>query len=147
MNIKISNNSRYTRCLPWWVLFFTWGGTIAWLSLTSTPPVIKTPLLGWDKFQHLGAYGMLTLFGGRAFAGVIRGKMLSWFTASVVAAAFGVLMEIAQLVFTRNRTAEAGDLLADFTGIAVVYLFCYFKARFPGREHLSRRFTNSRTIV
>jgi hypothetical protein len=50
---------------------FPWGGAIVWLSLTPAPPVIKTALLGWDKFQHFAAYGMLTLLGGRAFGGVL----------------------------------------------------------------------------
>jgi VanZ family protein len=122
------DNSRFTRFLPWWLLFFTWGGAIVWLSLTPAPPVIKIPLLRWDKFQHFAAYGMLTLLGGRAFGGVIHGRMRSWLTAAVVAVAFGVLMEIAQLMFTQNRTADVGDLLADLTGAAAVYLFFSFSS-------------------
>ena len=122
----IMNSSRFTRFLPWWLLFLAWGGAIVWLSLTPTPPVIKTPLLGWDKFQHLAAYGMLTLLGGRAFGGVIHGRMRTWLAAAVAATAFGALMEFAQLMFTRHRTAEVGDLLADLTGAALVYLFFRF---------------------
>jgi hypothetical protein len=36
-------------------------------------------------------------------------------------------MEIAQWMFTKNRTAEVGDLLADLAGAAAVYLFFRFR--------------------
>jgi hypothetical protein len=36
-------------------------------------------------------------------------------------------MEIAQLMFTRNRTGEVGGLLADLSGAAAVYLFFRFR--------------------
>src|SRR4030042_3325788 len=125
--MKIVDNRRFTHFLPWWLLFFTWGSPIAWLSLTPTPPVIKNLLLGSDKFQHLAAYGMLTLLGGRAFGGIIDGRIRSWLIAAVVAAAFGILMEIAQLIFARNRIAAIGDVLAGVTGAAAGYLFFRFR--------------------
>jgi VanZ family protein len=110
-------------------LFFTWTFIIVWLSLTPRPPIIETSFLGWDKFQHFVAYGLLTLLGGLALGGFMRGRMRTWLTAAVVATAFGGLMEIAQWLFTRNRTAEWGDLLADLAGATAVYLFFKLRTR------------------
>ncbi|HEY6839033.1 MAG TPA: VanZ family protein [Geobacteraceae bacterium] len=101
-----------------WVPITVWGGIILWLSLIPSPPVLKSELLGWDKFQHAVAYCLLTLLGVSSLDGLpaIRHRLL-W--ASAGAMLFGAVVEAVQGVFTTTRTAEIGDLLADAAGAAV----------------------------
>ncbi len=99
-----------------------WGAALVWLSLTPSPPAMPAGLLSWDKFQHAAAYGMLTLLAGWAFAQFIGDVRRRWRRAVAVSVAIGLLLEVAQGVFTTYRTAEVGDLLADCIGAAAVYL-------------------------
>ena len=106
-----------TRYLPRWLLFITWGVSILWLSLTSSPPVPVTGLLAWDKFQHAASFGLLTLLGYYAFTRLssFRRRLICAVAVSVI---FGALVEVAQGLLTTARTAEAGDLVADIVGTA-----------------------------
>lgn len=112
-------------CFSRWLVFVTWGAVVLWLSLIPSPPVPKTGLLGWDKFQHAVAYGLLTLLGFHAFnnCSVFRRRLIAAAVASVF---FGALVEVAQGMFTTTRTAEAGDLTADIIGAAAAcaLVFC-----------------------
>lgn len=106
-----------TRYLPRWVAFIAWGVAVLWLSLIPSPPVPRTGLFGWDKFQHAAAYGLVTLLGFSAFTHLTGfWRRLIW--AASVAVLFGALMEVAQGLFTTTRTAEMGDLAADTAGAA-----------------------------
>ncbi|KAF0218555.1 MAG: VanZ family [Geobacteraceae bacterium] len=102
---------------PRWLVFLAWGVVITWLSLIPSPPVLRGGLLGWDKFQHAAAYGLLTLLGFHAFTNcsVFRRRLTSAAVGSVI---FGALIEVAQGIFTTTRTAEASDLAADIVGAA-----------------------------
>lgn len=100
--------------LPW-LLFIAWGSAIAWLSLTPSPPKLQSPLFGWDKFQHAGAYALLTFFGGWTFGRTRR----AFVGAFMLAVLYGGLMEMAQGYFTDNRMADWCDELANLTGSAV----------------------------
>lgn len=104
-------------CLPRWLPFIVWGGIVFWLSLIPSPPVPKTGILSWDKFQHAVAYGLLTIFAFNWYASLspLWRRLL---LAAVTAVMFGALMEMAQGMFTTSRSAEMGDLLADAVGAA-----------------------------
>lgn len=112
--------------LPKWSLLITWGVVVLWFSLVPSPPVPKSGILGWDKFQHAAAYGIFTLLAGWAFVTLPFSRERQWFLAGAVAVIFGALLEVAQGVFTATRTAEAGDLLADAIGAATVIFFVHF---------------------
>lgn len=105
--------------LPRWLPLVAWGGAVFWLSLVPAPPVPKTGILGWDKFQHAAAYAIFTLlaFHSLSRSSDVRRRLVG---AGITAVIFGGLMEVAQGVFTTTRTAEFGDLVADAVGAAVV---------------------------
>lgn len=101
-------------------LLLLWGGAILALSLDPSPPGPKEGLLGWDKFQHAAAFGVLALLGGRyliAYRGCRKG---CWFKGFWLAVGYGAFIELAQAFLTRGRSAEWGDLLADAVGAGVV---------------------------
>lgn len=105
-----------------WLLFIVWGVLVLWLSLMSDPPAIDDDLLGWDKFEHGAAYSLLTILAGWAFCNFRLSAKLRWSMAASVAVGIGALLEVLQGSFTRTRTAEWGDLLADAIGAGIILL-------------------------
>ena len=117
------------RSLIPWMLFIGWGSSIAWLSLTPSPPSLHSPLLGWDKFQHASAYALLTFTGGWAFGRTRRAFVGAFFLAIL----YGGAMELFQGYFTGNRSADWLDELANLTGSGVAAaLAILFLARKKG---------------
>ena len=83
----------------------------------SPPPMITT---GWDKSNHLLAFGVMTCLGCKAFpqrSAIVLSGLL----------AYGVLIEIMQS-FTPNRSAEWLDLFADCFGILLGWMVIRFLA-------------------
>ena len=104
-----------------WLPFAAYVIFVSWLSLTPAPPQIESDFFGWDKVQHAGAYGVFTLLAGWAFGVCSLDLKRRWRLAVVAAVTFGGAMEIVQGLFTRTRTAEWGDLLADLIGAVCAY--------------------------
>ena len=77
------------------------------LALMPSPPQAITT--GWDKSNHMLAFGVMTWLGCKAFPQ--RGVPLL-----LGLLAYGVLIEILQS-YTPNRSAEWLDLLADGVGV------------------------------
>jgi len=109
------------------VLCIVWTLVIAWLSLTPSPPQVQQSFLGWDKFQHAVAYGLLTILALRAATGTACLKRLQPFHIAVAVTLFGGLMEVAQGLLTSMRSADSLDLLADAVGVLTAYLFFRFR--------------------
>lgn len=84
--------------------------TITWLALTPHPP--RSADLGWDKLNHLAAFGSLAFCAMRGFA-----RAGPWRVAAALLL-YGALIEVAQSQVP-GRSAEWGDLLADSLGIAL----------------------------
>ena len=82
---------------------------ITYLALTPAPPPQAT--FGWDKLNHIAAFGALGGVATMGFAG-------AWARTGGGLIAYGVLIEVLQS-FTPARNAEWGDLLADGVGITV----------------------------
>jgi len=111
-----------------------WAGVILWLSLTPAPPEVPE-LLGWDKLQHAGAYGLLTLLLVQMLPCVIRiDQWTSWLIAGSAAVGYGGLLELLQWLAHNGRTADWADLVAD----AVGSLLCYVIFRHQGVVPWSR---------
>jgi len=110
------------RFLSRWLPFIVYGVLIVWLSLTPAPPTIDDAFFEWDKVQHAGAYGLFTLLAFRGFSDGSDAVKWRWLKAVVVTVCIGGLLEIAQGLFTKTRTAEFGDLLADLVGAGGAYL-------------------------
>ena len=79
--------------------------------LPSPPPMITT---GWDKSNHLLAFGVMAWLGCKAFP-----QRLTIVLPGLLA--YGVLIEIMQS-FTPNRAAEWLDLIADCLGILLGWM-------------------------
>lgn len=85
---------------------------ISYLALSPAPP--KTLDSGWDKLNHLAAFGCLA-FCAFYGAGHARGR---WLLAPLALLGYGVLIELLQSQLP-PRSADAADVLADAMGIAL----------------------------
>lgn len=80
---------------------------VLWLAVMPAPPhMIST---GWDKSNHLLAFGTLTWLALHAFPQRLKSVLLGLL-------AYGALIEILQSL-TPTRSAEWLDLCADAVGI------------------------------
>jgi VanZ family protein len=100
------------RTAPWRVLLLLLAAVIATLALMPLPP--QAAGLGWDKANHLLAFGALSacaVFGW-------RGQRAALWAVLAALLAFGGAIELLQQLVP-NREAEWADLLADAAGIAL----------------------------
>lgn len=111
---------RLNRSLIAWIAAVVWMAGLAWASLSPPPPVPT----GSDLWLHAAAYGILTLLLRGAVAD--RGKILRTLAAAAVAFAYGAFVEGAQAALP-YRTAEARDLLANATGVALAVLIPIYR--------------------
>lgn len=84
---------------------------LAVLVLSLLPPDMAQPTTGWDKTNHLLAFGTLAVLGLRAWPGRI------WQLALALTA-YGAAIEVLQSL-TPYRTSSWADLLVDVLGIAI----------------------------
>lgn len=124
----------------WQALWWLSMATVLTLALMPAPP--KQIDLGWDKLNHLAAFGVMTMLGLGAkvwrFAPQSlhrHGAYAALATAiSLQMLAFGGLIEVLQS-FTPTRFAEWGDLVADSLGIALgLVAMTLWRARLASRE-------------
>jgi len=66
----------------------------------------------WDKLQHMSAFFVLTALGRAAY------PRLGWTKLLLALAAFGGLIELAQMVPEIHRDSQLSDWLADDAAIA-----------------------------
>lgn len=92
----------------WAWAFVVCAVTVLVLALISAPPPVITT--GWDKSNHLLAFGAMTWLGCKAFPQRSLPLLLGLL-------AYGVVIEILQS-FTPNRSGAWLDLLADCLGMA-----------------------------
>ncbi|HKL49393.1 MAG TPA: VanZ family protein [Desulfuromonadales bacterium] len=86
------------------------------MSLTSTQSPVQTDLIAYeDKISHALAYAVLAFLGERTWRNLPMARR-AWLWSLFVALFIGAALEIAQMTFTRARTAEWGDLIADGVG-------------------------------
>jgi VanZ family protein len=101
--------------------------TITWLAVSPAPP----PGLdsGWDKANHLLAFGTLSFIGVWAYWP--RPRQWGWLVAAGLA--YGVGLEILQS-FMPPRQADWHDVVADALGIAMGLLPAWPLARRTDRR-------------
>ena len=87
------------------------------LVLALLPPGVPEPTTGWDKTNHLLAFGVLAMLGVRAWPGRV------WQVA-VALIGYGGLIEFLQSL-TSYREPAWLDVLADALGIAVGLMLSY----------------------
>ncbi len=120
-------------------LFVLTALAILWLSLDPDPYLPKEGPLSWDKAQHALAYAVLTLLGGWALLPMVKGALRAWRWAMIFAVSYGVLLEMAQAIFTKYRRAQMGDALADAVGaLAVFFVARLLIVRMENRKQRER---------
>ena len=98
--------------VPWTWLF--WCCTAAILVMALMPSGVTLPSTGWDKSNHLLAFGVLTSLGYLAY------PSLGW-RIMLAMVGYGGLIEVLQGL-TPHRYAEWGDVVADMLGAAIGYV-------------------------
>jgi VanZ family protein len=95
-----------------------WAGVLAAVAVSLWPGGVPLPTTVWDKLQHGLGYFLLTLW----FAGLYpRRKYLAVALGCFV---LGLAIEFLQGT-TATRSLEAGDVVANATGIVVALLLAY----------------------
>jgi VanZ family protein len=92
------------------IWYFGWLLCVV-LSLVPPPP-LDVPVPEGDKLGHFLAYGLLSAWAVWLFASVRAHRRAAW-----ALCALGVLLELAQGAFTRNRMMDPWDALADAAGV------------------------------
>ncbi len=129
------------------VLCIVWSVAIVWLSLIPSPPQISNSLLGWDKFQHAAAYGILTFLIVNACSALNLQRRVLIRRVYLAVVAFGALMEVAQGVLTKNRSADPLDALADAAGALLVLILMYMAGKRSVTDHKSERILAAALLV
>jgi len=93
--------------LSWSFIFFITAAAVLVLALI--PNNATLPTTGWDKSNHLIAFGVLAYLGHKAFSQNTLKLILGLI-------AFGGLIEVLQTL-TPARFGEWEDLLADSVGV------------------------------
>lgn len=109
--MRLLDHPRIVAALRW--LF--WAALVFAVVMALVPKPIPNPTdrLG-DKFQHMLAFGMLSLLGGLAFP-----RLVLWRLALMLLA-LGAAIELAQAIPALNRTSSLADFVADAVVTLVV---------------------------
>jgi VanZ family protein len=106
---------------------------VAYLSLSQPPRVIIPLIRGWDKVVHFCMYGGLSGVIWIEYLLNHRKKKISILHAMiagvVIPVLFGGCMEFCQHYFTRYRSGDWVDFLANMKGVVVVTLIAWFLLR------------------
>lgn len=118
-------------------------GIVCWLSLTPSPPQIPGAF-GWDKLQHAGAYGLLTVLILQLFITLQFVPQKACWTAGSIAVGYGALLEFLQLLVHTGRVAEWLDLVADAVGALLAgILYLLYHANAQHREKKPKNSTST----
>jgi VanZ family protein len=101
------------------VFFWLFLAALLYLSLSPVPAAAPT-IQSADKIVHAAAYGLLFALAVKSY----NARLPLWALAAATMA-FGVSMEWAQS-FTGYRYAEPMDMVANGTGIAIMWLLVIF---------------------
>lgn len=91
----------------------------------------------FDKIVHFGMYFTMTVLVLQAFRKVRISFLQSAIYTFFISFAYGLLMEFFQEIFTRKRTGEIWDLLANLSGIILAILIF----RLLNKNRIFRRIT------
>lgn len=99
---------------------WAWIGAMWFLALLivagSLAPVFGPALMpGFDKIEHFSAYFALTILG----SAVATSEGMPWVVARAML--LGLAMEAAQALFTKTRSADWADVLANTAGVMTAW--------------------------
>lgn len=84
-------------------------------------PASKDDILSPDKLMHGIAYGGLPCLKNLHF-GYFGNTVRVWMGTILISSLIGVLLEIAQSLFTYNRTGSVEDAVANTIGVGLGYI-------------------------
>jgi VanZ family protein len=100
-------------------LMLGWAGVILWLSLLPGPALPPVSIWEFDKFAHIGVYGLLAFLAAAAFPAQFSRHLGRYGLTSAIfygIVAFGLAIEIVQGSFIQGRYFDVLDILANITG-------------------------------
>ena len=80
-------------------------------------------ILYFDKWVHIGMFGLLTIFWGYPFLKMTKGSVKLFYKISLIVIFYGTAMEFVQKYWTVGRSFDIFDILADSFGSIVA---CFF---------------------
>ena len=121
---------RFIKGYPFSILFVL---TVSYVSLIQ-PPVFKIPLFpGWDKWVHFGMYGGLSGVIWIEYLVKRRKKKISIMRAMIapvtIPVLFGGMIELCQHYFTRYRSGDWMDFLANIAGVITATFIAWYILR------------------
>ena len=93
----------------------TWLLVLIIVAGSLEPDVGSAPVAGFDKIGHFSAYFALTFLG----SAVVTIDRVPWVLARAML--LGLAMEAAQALFTKTRTADWTDVLANTAGVMTAW--------------------------
>lgn len=91
-------------------------------SLISIKNVVETKVHNFDKIIHFGAYFVLALSWLLSFKINEESKKITLLIAFLVFV-YGIIIEVLQGTLTDYRQVDIYDIIANFIGIVVAFLF------------------------
>ena len=109
-----------------------WTAAITVLCLLSADTVDKVSLINIphkDKVAHFVFYFVFTLLWSKYFRSLHKDGKKARFMVFLFAAAWGILIEFCQMLFTVQRSADIYDAAANIAGsiIAIIAIWLYRK--------------------
>lgn len=86
-------------------------------------------ILYFDKWVHIGMFGLLTIFWGHPFLKMTKGSVKLFCKISVLVILYGIAMEFVQKYWTVGRSFDIFDILADCFGSIVACFFLIAKLK------------------
>jgi VanZ family protein len=114
------------RLRAWRITLFALLGAVCWLAFSPNPPPQADT--GWDKMNHLLAFGVLAVCACMAFAD-LRHRFVC---VTLALLAYGTFIELVQTQIP-GRSGEWPDLLADSLGIGAGLLLVALLDRWQRR--------------
>ena len=111
----------------WYAVLLCYLSALLFLSLNPwVRPAAGDDLLSPDKLEHALAYGGLAIMVFVCLVrwrnGPIGGTAQAWIAALLFSVLVGGMVEIAQTVFTPNRTGSVADALANAVGASLGFV-------------------------
>lgn len=96
------------------------------MALLPKPPALPIDRFG-DKFEHMLAFGVLTMLARFSF------RRVPWWQLLEHMSFFGALIEVCQAIPRLHRDCDPRDWVADTVAISLALVLAYFLAPTLGR--------------
>jgi len=118
--------------------FISFLPAFGWLVITFILLVLPGPdvpkisifeLVYFDKWVHIGMFGILMLLWGYPFLRTNIASQYPFFIVAICVILYGVLMEFVQKLFAFERSFDLFDILADSVGCVLALVWLKYKLK------------------